>query len=379
MIAPSACGTPADHVTAISSGQGATFPATGNSGLGEGFYPRLVQVQGARRRDPNLLATFQRGGSGLIFESKDGGNSFTPRASIDAANGPNTKLCCTALFALPTRLGHLRRGTLLWAGSMTLQQDPLQMRLGIWRSQDGGRTWIDHGSCATGAGGLWEPQLLVTANRSLVCLYSDETQQPTHSQVINETISHDGGFTFGPPRAVVVLDSNVLRPGMPTVARLPDGTWRMTYEVCNSSPHCQVRMKNSGDGIDWGDPRAQGDWVVAADGSYFTHTPVLSWSRYGGREGTLILSGQIYNDATGAPSMRNGRTLLINRSGGKGAWLPIDAPVAVASPVDDYCQNYSSPVLALGGRKILEFATAWDGSTCTVRFARGLLPAVHDP
>lgn len=363
-------------VAPISTAPAGAVPATWTV-IGPGFYPRIVRLAHSGAANGTILASYQLGQQGVIVRSTDGGQTFSPLSTVDVGGAvpPPVGLCCIELFELPTALGAFPAGTLLWAGSVVEQTVPVRtMHLGIWRSEDHGASWVPHGSCIGGDGGLWEPELLVAGDGSLVCLFSDETHQPAHSQLLASTRSTDGGLTFGDYREVVSLPVAGARPGMSTTAQLPDGTWRMTYEVCAWVPSCGVRIRSSADGIDWGDPSWIGDEVKAADGSYFTHTPVLAWSPYGGPGGTLVLSGQVYNAPDGSPSPGNGQTLLIDRAGGAGPWTPIDAPVHIPDPFDHYCPNYSSPVLPLDGAAILELATEWTGQECIVRYGTGVLP-----
>jgi hypothetical protein len=346
--------------------------------LALGYYPRIIKLH-HRSKGHTLLATFQNGSGGEIYRSTDNGTTFHRLSVIPSANSEGQSLCCVELFEFPTKLGRFPAGTLLWAGSLTTQSQPRQMRLDIWRSENGGASWSPHGTCRAASGGLWEPKFIVAQDGSLVCLFSDETRQPEHSQVISETVSTDGGLTFGPPRDVVVLQSPYLRPGMPTTVKLPDGVWRMTYEVCGASPNCEVRSRTSPDGINWGDPTEFGAPISSNVGSYFTHTPVLSWAPFGGRLGTLILSGQVFNEANGSVSASSGRILLENRSGGAGPWVPIAAPVPIGGPFNENCSNYSSPVSPIHGTRLLEFATGWDGNSCQVFFGQGELPKGRAP
>ena len=163
---------------------------------------------------------------------------------------------------------------------------------------------------------------------------------------------------------------------MTTAVRLPDGTWRMAYERCGALPPCQVRIRSGPDGLHWGDPKDLGTVVATASGSTLWHTPVLSWSPYGGPQGTLLLTGQIFNKANGFAEPTSGAVILASRDGGAGPWVPIDAPVHIPDPFDHYCPNYSSPVLPLEGDAILEMATEWTSEQrCIVRYASGTIPA----
>ena len=360
---------------------GVVLPAAAEPGeavtgtlLGDGFYPRAVRLTHAGAQDGTVLATIDDGADGFVYRSTDGGRTFELLSTIDP--GPDAVgLCCIELFELPTQLGAFPAGTLLWAGSVTTDVGPpRQMDLRIWRSDDHGVTWVPHGSCGSAAAGLWEPFFLVTDAGELACHFSDEGQQPAHSQRLVQAISTDGGVTFSAPKPVVQLPLAFTRPGMPTAAKLPDGSWLLTYEICAWVPNCVVYARRSDDGRHWGDPADPGEQVEVEGGDVLTHTPVVSWSPYGGDAGTLILSGQILLDADLAPAPGNGRTLLINRSGGFGPWQRITAPVEIDAPYDNFCPNYSSPVLPLDGDAILELASAWDGGVCRTYHALGTLP-----
>jgi hypothetical protein len=206
-------------------------------------------------------------------------------------------------------------------------------------------------------------------------------------QTLSETFSFDGGDTFIGPEQIAVDYVGGTRPGMGTTVQLPNGSWRMAYELCGATPACQVRIRASDDGIRW---NGADDAVFALElvggiqhWSYLAHAPVLSWSAQGGPQGTLIVSGQVEHNGDDTIAPGNGRTLFINTSGGEGYWTPAAAPVPVAIPYDDRplcpdknaagtgcgpynsCANYSSQVLALGP-SIIELAAQGDGSGCFV-------------
>ncbi len=362
-------------LVAVASPAGASpTPAS----LGDGYYSRTIRLAHAGAENGTILTSFQRGSQGVVMRSVDGGASFQPLSTIDAAPTPGG-VCCIELFEFPQQLGAFPAGTLLWAGSVVLgTTPPRHMRLAIWRSDDHGATWQPHGACAESThptGGLWEPHFDVADDGSLVCLFSDETQSPAHSQILAEAVSTDGGVTFGPRRDVVSLGIAGMRPGMATTVRLPDGTWLLTFELCGWLPACQVRIRRGVDGVDWGPVDDAGAVVEGPGGRYLAHTPVLTWSPFGGPNGTLLLTGQLYVQPDGSPDPANGSVVLLDRSGGTGPWSPMPAPVPVPDAFDHYCPNYSSPVVALDGPTVIETATRWDGQQCTVWFATGTLPA----
>ncbi len=343
---------------------------------GVNFYPRLVRLSHSEAENGVMMATTNNGVVGRIWRSDDDGESYSLVTEIDP--GPDAVgLCCIELFEFPVALGPYPAGTLLWSGSVTTSVGPpRQMELRVFRSDDRGATWMSMSSCASSLdGGLWEPAFHVARDGSLVCTFADESDRPAHSQLIARTVSTDGGQTWGPREQIVAGRFSFQRPGMATVAQVPDGGWLMTYELCGWRPSCAVRILRSADGLGWGPVEDLGDRVVATDGSYLAHTPYLHWTSFGGGDGTLILSGQLLFDVDGQVAPGNGATLFINDAGGVGPWTVIDAPVAVPDAFDNFCPNYSSPVIDLDGTgRLVEMASAWSGPECITRFGTGSIP-----
>ena len=348
-----------------------------------GLYPRVIRLSHSGGANGRLLASVavppegDQPGLGAIYESRDGGRSFsaTPVGSVrdpQAAQG----LCCTTLFELPARMGDNPAGTLLWAASVGQNAPERRMSLPVWKSLDQGRHWSQLSSCAAAhsSGGLWEPAFSVAANGALVCTYSDETDQPRHSQTLMETVSTDGGAHWGAPRPVVAAHDPALRPGMATVVRLPGGSYLMTYEVCGlQGADCAAHLRFSRDGLDWGDPARLGQRIFASTGRFFAHTPLVAWAPGGGPQGSLLLVGQLLmTPGDLAPSGGTGRTLMLNTTGGVGNWIEVPAPFALENVYDDYCPNYSSPLLpSPDGEHVLELATNYDQPLCKPFYGTG--------
>ncbi|AQW55896.1 hypothetical protein SHXM_09359 [Streptomyces hygroscopicus] len=81
--------------------------------------------------------------------------------------------------------------------------------------------------------------------------FPDERREPEYAQIISHVVSNDGSVTWSAypdgstngatnvaPGLVVDVQSDVDadRPGMPTVATLPDGRMVMAYEICAPAP-----------------------------------------------------------------------------------------------------------------------------------------------
>ena len=347
------------------------------------LYPRAVRLRhaGAAGRILASVVTFtDRGGEGAILESVDDGRTFQQVGSIPASLQAGTPgLCCASLFELPTRVGELPAGTLLWAGSVGADAGAdRRMTQRIWRSDDVGRTWTYLSTCAESpsARGMWEPELSVDATGRLVCHFADETEGVEGSQQLARRVSTDG-VTWGPKQVTVQSREGAFRPGMPVVRRLPDGTYAMVFEVCGvpGQYDCAVYWRTSPDNIHWGDPAEVGPRIASVTGRYFTHTPTLAVVPRPGRPPRLVLVGQLLQEPDGALAAGNGATLMVNDDGGRGPWREIAAPVAVPDAFNNYCPNYSSTLVpSLDGRSILEIATDYaDDGVCKAYFATGRL------
>lgn len=348
---------------------------------GTGLYPRAVRLAHNGAANGRVLAsvtTFDGdNGVGAIHESTDGGVTFRQVGGVvDPESSGGQGQCCGTLFELPRQVGALPAGTLLWAASAGQDEPNRRMAVRVWRSNDVGRSWSYLSSCATasGTGGLWEPEFSVAADGALVCHYADETD-PAHSQKLSASRSYDG-VHWQDRRDTVASGRQPDRPGMPMVRGLPDNTYVMSYEICNPGGQyqCVVHYRTSADGWNWGDPLSLGFRPETVDGKYFRAAPTLAWAPApdGGPNGRLLLIGQQLLNRDGTPAAESGRTILANTEKGTGPWYEIDAPVRVAAPTADYCQNYSSPLLpSTDGRQVLQIATDWDGSVCKPYFATG--------
>lgn len=308
-----------------------------------------------------------------IYGSTDG-VKFTQIGAIkdaDFAGG----LCCGTLYELPSAVGNLAAGTLLWSGSVGQNSTTQSMQVKIYESADQGNTWSYLSNCATGTkpgttgGGLWEPQFTVATDGALVCFYSDETQSG-HSQIIHQIRSYDG-INWQDPAFTIASTVQGDRPGMPVVTKLPSGIYFMSNELCGPAA-CTVFYRTSADGWNWGDATNMGTRVATAAGQWFEHAPTNAWApTAASANGTILLIGQVMFDSSGSVSSGNGITIFTNHSAdGSGPWSTMPAPVQVPTAYDNYCPNYSSPLLpSVDGQSVLEFASDYSGSTCLMYYA----------
>jgi hypothetical protein len=342
---------------------------------GPSSYPRLIRLA-----DGVVLAslTSNQGdqGTGVIESSADGGRTFQPLATIaDPAAAAGAGICCSALYQLPSPVGALPTGTVLWADSTGFDAPPATRtaRQRLWASTDDGRTWRYLSDIAVSPNqyDTWEPSLSVAADGSLVAFYSDETDKPAHDQKLVQVRSTDG-IHWSSPRDLVVSDTFVVRPGMANAIRLPDGSYFMTYEVCNNDPvHlCSVYFRRSTDGWNYGNPDDLGTVIRTADGKYARHTPTVVWSPGPGPHGTILMISEMLVEPDGSLAPDDGAALLGNDDGGTGPWYEIPAPVTVPGVLNNGCRNFSPSLLpSPRGDTVLEADTDLSGGTCQAFYA----------
>ncbi|MBO0882514.1 MAG: hypothetical protein J2P17_19715, partial [Mycobacterium sp.] len=262
------------------------------------FYPRLIRLQHSKDANGTIVASVNTlESTGVILASTDSGRTFHQRGTIVdpiTADVGARKLCCSTLMELPLAVGVLPAGTLLWAD--TVYFDILgvvrHIEQRLWASTDHGYGWqyvssiesadtvyslTDWGPHLPAA---WEPSLSVAADGQLVAFYSDETDNLHHSQKLVQVRSPDA-VHWVDQTDTVVSDVGDVRPGMANVIQLPDGSYFMTYEICNSDRihQCLAYSRRSGDGWNYGDPRFFGTQIRTTDGDGYTqHTPYPAWS-----------------------------------------------------------------------------------------------------
>lgn len=313
-------------------------PAVAGEKLADGqAYVTLVRLEhqpDASRNGRILIAFEENGMEGIpIYESADQGASWRLLThATDAARKENGK--CNLhwqphLTEVPRMLHSLAPGTILLSASSVCNDDRgrmAQMQLQLYASTDAGRTWQLRGSVADGTAQspVWEPNLQILDDGSLVTYYSSEAHKlDGYNQLLCHKASQDEGATWGPEVYDVAFPGGVERPGMAIVTRLPDRRYVMTYESVEGPVPNQVYLKYSRDGLDWGDPAERGTPIQTQAGAYPANCPVVSWFPLAGPQGVLIVSAR---GAAGGGDP-GGRSLFWNANSGQGPWWEIPAPV----------------------------------------------------
>ena len=320
------------------------------------MYPRCICLAHNGEKNGTLLATFECYSHGTpvfpIYESNDDGESWHRLSEIrDEEKGFGCRFQ-PLLLGLPLTCGTVEEGTILCAGNI-IPSDFSSSCLHLYQSTDCGKTWSFLSEIVSGGHAVvdprepdanrpvWEPFLTVTPDGKLICFYSDERRAAGsgYNQLLAHKVSPDGGRTWGEEKIDVAFPGGRLRPGMPVVAALPRGRFIMVYEMVNQDK-IPVYFRISDSIEDWGDRDFMGNPICAADGSYLTGTPYVSWIPQGGSEGTILVTGRGFSH------------IMANSRMGEGFFVKLDSLV----DIDNTCgfAGYSQCILPLhGGKQVL--------------------------
>ncbi len=309
---------------------------------GTGYVSIARPVAGKAGSDAPWLMVFeQHGDAGIpLYGSRDQGRSWTLLGHVadqGHAGDPRWQLRWQPhLSRLSRDSGDLHAGTLLLAANATASDEHDRLfaqDLQLYTSTDDGRTWHYRSSIVSGGGapsdpdnkGVWEPNVHVLDDGRMVAYYSSERHKSEgYNQVLAHKVSDDGGRHWGPEVLDVAIPGGVQRPGMATVARLPDRRYAMTYELIDGPDNGKVFIKFSRDGLDWGDPSRTGAAVATASGAWPAACPVLRWFPVGGPQGVLV----VLAERAGGGGDEAGHALYWNNALGRGPWWEVPAPVA---------------------------------------------------
>ena len=336
------CAIIATLSTAASAQAPGRTPAAAGEKLADGqAYVTLLRLShqpDASRNGRILIALEENGMKGIpLYESTDEGATWRfAEHAVDTTQKDNDR--CNLhwqphLAEVPRTVGSLAAGTVLLSASSVCNDERgrmAQMQLQLWGSTDAGKTWQYRGAIADGTAALpvWEPNLQILDDGSLVTYYSSETHKADgYNQLLCHKVSKDQGKTWGPEVYDVAFPGGVERPGMAIVTRLPDRRYVMSYESVDGPVPNQVHLKYSRDGLNWGDPADHGTPIQTQSGVFPANCPVVSWFPLGGPNGVLIVSAR---GAAGGGDP-GGHSLFWNMNNGEGPWWEMPAPVQKAA------------------------------------------------
>ncbi|KAJ3848561.1 BNR/Asp-box repeat protein [Lentinula lateritia] len=232
-----------------------------------------------------------------IFQSTDSGSTWTEISQVtDQVNG--------------WEFGGFPAGAILCAGN-SIPADLSATQIDLYASTDKGLTWtfvshIASGGVAEPVNGdtpVWEPFLMLYQDEMIV-YYSDQRDPDFGQKLVHQTstdlLTWEAAVN---DVAYGVFDD---RPGMTTVALLPNGSYIMTYEFFGAPEASFAVYYRISD-----DPTAfdsvPGQVLRATDGTIPTSSPYITWSSVGGANGILAVSANsdsaVYlNQCLGAPN-----------------------------------------------------------------------------
>ncbi|KAI0008748.1 glycoside hydrolase family 93 protein [Xylariaceae sp. FL0662B] len=281
--------------------------------------PRVLYARTAQLPNNDILATWENYSPEPppvyfpIYRSSDQGTTWTEISRVtDQGYGYGLRYQ-PFLYVLPEAFGSFEAGTVLLAGS-SIPTDLSSTQLDLYASTDSGATWefLSHvaaGGEARPNNGLtpvWEPFLLLHEGK-LVYYYSDQRDGAHGQKLVHQTT--EDLKNWGPVVDDVAYPAYTARPGMPTVALLPNGRYIYAYEYgggpnpAGSGYSFPVYYRLSGDPEDFAS--ATHHPIVASGGTVPNGSPYVVWTPAGGENGTIVVSSgccsQIFvNKALGA-------------------------------------------------------------------------------
>lgn len=308
------------------------------------LYPKTVQLAHNGADNGTILATFEQPATTPVFpiyRSTDNGATWTQISSVaDTVNGWGNRNGAF-LYELPQAIGSMPTGTVLCVG-LSAPADKSAERMEVYKSNDAGRTW-SHVSRIAVSGGytttpIWEPFVLV-ANNKLIVYYSDERDKAHNNQKIVHQSSTDG-VNWGPVVNDVAPTDTNLRPGMPVVSKLANGTYFMSYEVVNDGSGPPNFFKISTDPENW-NATDLGTQIDTGGSPY----------------NTVLPGGKLIYNSYGSSD------ILVNTANGTGAWTRVKTPIEA---------GYSRTLQYVSGSGrvlIMSCGGFWQGVVNTIRYA----------
>ncbi|KAI8809306.1 Sialidase [Cladochytrium replicatum] len=269
-----------------------------------------------------------------IYRSLDHGFTWSKLSTVaDQVNGWGLRYQ-PHLYELPRAFAGYPAGTILLAGN-SIPTDLSLTKLDIYASIDKGVTWTFVSSVASGGRAVpdngqtpvWEPFLyLHESSDTLICYYSDQRDSKYGQKIVHQ-VSKDL-VKWGPVVDDFASPIYSDRPGMPTIALLPNGKYIMTYEhggapevvvlIWISQGNFAIFFKIAADPFSFGSANAT--VLRLNDNTVPTSSPYVIWTPVGGSTGagTIVVSAYSSSD------------LFLNQNLGAGPWTRLTTPAPSA-------------------------------------------------
>ncbi|KAG7096237.1 hypothetical protein E1B28_003686 [Marasmius oreades] len=229
-----------------------------------------------------------------VYRSTDLGQTWKPFSNItDTENGWGLR-AQPYLYELPIAIGNFSAGTIVASGN-SIPPNRTHTRIDVYASADKGRTWnfVSHVAlggrpiAVNGETPVWEP-FFFTYEGQLVIYYSDQRDPEAHGQKLVHQVTTDL-VNWGPVVDDVANPNPSDRPGMTTIAALPNGKYIMTYEY-GGAPEIDfaVYYRISDSPLNF--LPSIGHNLNATTGEQAQSSPTVVWTPYGGENGTIVVS-----------------------------------------------------------------------------------------
>ena len=283
-----------------------------------------------------------------IYKSTDNGNTWEHISTAVDRHTPGASDCVLqpCLYELPVDMGDFKKGTLFLGGcSRGNSRNGGQFSaIALYYSTDLGETWkayhtLAMGGTADSRTGVWEPFFIYEERTGRVyCYYSDETGDKNGDRAQKLVYKYTTDMkNWSDVGIAISCDEQNYRPGMISIAKMGNGEYYMTYEMCGIS-HCPIYAKKTTKLDDWGDISDYGTKVMAGKKSMGS-APWCAWTPAGGECGTLVVVAHHMVD--GGPSIYGtGTDMFLSFDYGE-TFVAIENPIPFRQLENSKC-GYSS-------------------------------------
>ncbi len=325
------------------------------SNISDVHFPSVIELQYQKNEKDNgtLIGAFCIIESALkdpvetlacIMESRDGGKNWEVLARPKETLSPGTGWAGSMahIYELPAQVGDMPAGTLIYSSNSVNYE--YSSHIGVWKSNDCGKTWKEISIVARGGGhgaGVWEPVMFYD-NEYLYCFYSDDSNRQYDQRIVYKR-SKDG-IKWESVVEVCAFDNFEDRPGMPIITKMGNGEYFLVYEYCIGGG-ARIYYKKTKDITKWNpkDPGTLIETKVGSQNFQAATAPSCVWTPAGGECGTLFVTGQ-YQFGGGGKNR-----ILVSVDYGK-TWDTVENPLPYSkyqSFTEDALGGYR-PIMVLG-------------------------------